>query len=480
MVAPLSEPVTPPRGGRCCIGCGVFLLVCMVLAVIATWLTARWLESSGTLDKMVAEESGPGSSISSPVGIAQPMSERWMQYLGLRMSDDGRVAVGVAMPRFSMVTMLKNPPPTTFNPAAGQQKTQAWAQQLLTPRLVFYDMGTGAERELPVDFGMPAMLAGEAAVSRDGRLAAVELSRPAEPGEKTRSDEEKPLGLWAVDLQTGKPTRLADAGQPLHWSPDGSLLAYNFYDEGKERKQVWVAGPGAAPRLVLDMGMNDIQWSADGQTLMALMPASEVEGLMPEQAVMQAEVGTGATRRLPVTMSRAPRPQALGPDVRVECLTFKAGPGSNKSDTTGQMAAVDLRTAKGLWLSKPFPGSVSVVGQVLGGRYVVIRLRDSGALGSRMYALSVADGRFRPLLGEENKPEGRTGSMGSTSQVAAARDGRTVLFPLGLGPDDIARMMVSVFFGNGFGETLWRLDLDEAKLRATAGFDAPGLLAEKG
>ena len=477
MVVPVSEPVpvTQPRRGRCCISCGVFLIVCMVMTVIATWLAARWLESSGAIDKMVAEDSGPGSSISSRVGIAQPMSEKWMQYLSLRMSEDGRVAVGVAMPRFSMVTMLRNPPPTALNPAAGQQKTQAWAQQLLTPRLVIYDMSTSSERELPVDFGMPAMLAGEVAVSRDGRLAAVELRKPMEPGEKAESDDVKPLGLWAVDLQTGKPTRLADAGQPLRWSPDGRLVAYEFYDQDKERRQIWAAGPGVAPKLMLDTAVEGVRWSADGRMLLALVSGPEVEGRPPDHAVVQADVNTGTTRQVPVVMSRARRPQALGRSILVRCFTFKGGPGKDKRVMTGQVAAVDLQSAQGFWVGKPFPGSVSVVGQTLGGRHVVVEPRGSAAFASRLHAVSVADGRFRPLLAEEGKPEGRVGSIG---HVAAERDGRTVLLPVGPGSDDFAKMMVSVFFGSGFGETLWRLDLDEAKLRATAGSDTPARPAE--
>ena len=442
--------------------CGIFLLVCMVLAVVATWFTARWLESSGTVDKIVAEEQGPSGNISSPVGLAQPMSEKWMQYLSLRMSEDGRVAVGIAMPRFSMVTMLKNPPPTAFNPAAGQQKTQAWAQQLLTPRLVIYDVSTGAERELPVDFGMPAMLTGEVAVSRDGRMAAVELSEPLESGAKAKSGEETSLGLWAVDLQTGKPTKLADAGEPSRWSPDGKLVAYSFYDAGKERNQVWVAGPGVAQKLAMDTGANSIHWSADGRTVMAFRAGSEIEGMLPEYSVLQADVATGAGRTLSVAISNAHRPQALGPETLVECLTFKGGPGKNKGDTTGQVAAINLQTGKGFWLSKPFPGRVEVVGPVLGGRYVVIRL------GPRLYALSVADGKFRPLLAEAAQS---AGDVGSTGCVAATRDGRSVLFPVSPGRDDVARMLVSVFLGNGFGETLWRLDLDEAKLQGMAGSD---------
>lgn len=120
-------------------------------------------------------------------------------------------------------------------------------------------------------------------------------------------------GITFVDLMSGVRTTRADAlGIDLHWSPDGSQLAYTAAGNAYGVLVIDRAGQ-AAPLQLSNLGYESIAgWSPDGRDLYFAIPSSTNGGFL----LRAAEVATGEVRDLFVladSSRKAPLP-AVSPD----------------------------------------------------------------------------------------------------------------------------------------------------------------------
>jgi hypothetical protein len=460
MIEQTPAPVAKPRGRGCCITCGVVLIACLIAATIGTWYLARWLETSGTADKMVAESDGTPALLDTPVGMMRSVSEKWSLFTGLEVSPDGRLAVAFAMPRFGMTSVLRNPPPSSLNPVHNQRNAKAWVEKNLSTRIAVFDLATGLERELNPDFGMPAMVTGTPVLSPDNRQVAVALGRSF--GDQEGRPGQSDLGLWTIELPTGRATKIANAGTPQDWSPDGTKLAYLLHDSGKSRDQVWIATVGGTPRMVLDMALQWVRWSDDGKSLFGKLSGGGPLGGPAPGSIVQLNLAEGALRKTPITIADGPLPGKLGPESFVWIdggLDTRTG--GRGYTGTSRLAVINAQTGKGVWVGKAFPGDAAFVGSALGGKYAVVTCRQA------VWAASLADGKWRLLFAGLKGKEG--GASGGLHEARIRRNTHTLLLTTSPDTSDVGR----AFLGSGFGETLWRLDIDEAKLAAQPAKDAP-------
>src|SRR5665648_151449 len=132
-------------------------------------------------------------------------------------------------------------------------------------------------------------------------------SRAALTQDGTRLAYTTDEGIVTLDLKSGKSTLMAGViGRDLHWSPDGSQIAYvNAVDVNG----VFVTdNNGKDPKHLSSLGYESIAgWSPDGSKLYYAIPGSSGDGFL----LRSVEVSSGNTQDLFVlenSSRKAPMP----------------------------------------------------------------------------------------------------------------------------------------------------------------------------
>ena len=132
-------------------------------------------------------------------------------------------------------------------------------------------------------------------------------------------------GIRILDLANGKSTLIAGVfGRDLHWSPDGSQIAY--VNSGDLYGVFVINSDGKNPKQLSNLGYESIAgWSPDGSTLYYAIPGSSGNGFL----LRSVEVSTGNTQDLFVlenSSRKAPMP-AVSPDGKL--IAYRASDNSS-------------------------------------------------------------------------------------------------------------------------------------------------------
>ena len=409
---------TSSRWARGCGGCALLALALWA----AIWvLGARQLRSTGALEKVVRVPGGDISLVRVPGGVARRIGhDAAMVIQDVSWSRDGRYLLYAAVPQINMGKVMRVSMANSGNPfqvRGNQERMQREVMRLIAPRLHLYDLRTGQDQELRGDWPANLSPTGDARLSPDNRLIALELAEFTEP-EQMDGAIARPELYVATLAPEGRLTdlkRLA-AGSLIAWTADSQGLLYQ--DAKGERKGTYLVKPdGAKPRRVTPelLGFAARTLSPDGRFVYVRFSAEKPNVLGGEFRITRLDLLTGKQRDIPLrdgpvglgaigpgemllTVDRAPRTRSASPPA-----------GSERTPTRLDVGAVDLRTGQMRWVRKGLVGMWTQDRRpLLDGRVIaLVRDRNGEADADReLLFLSALDGKVRrratPLL--PNRP----------------------------------------------------------------------------
>jgi hypothetical protein len=447
------------RWAKSCSGCAVVALAVWA----AIWVfSARQLRQSGVLDRTVSVPGGDISLVRVPGGVARRLGTAGsMMVQDVTWSRDDRYLVYAAVPEMDMGKLMQTSMANSGNPFAirqNQARMQREVMQAMAPRLHLYDLRSGQDQELRGDWPANLSPTGEALLSPDNRLIALELGEFSDPEQMGRPMER--LELYVATLAPeGRLTdlkRLA-AGSLVAWMADSRGLLYQDV-KGAGKGTYLVKPDGAKPRRLTPelLAFSAQALSRDGRSVYARLSSGEPNALGGRFRITRLDLQTGQQHDIPLRDGPV-RLGAIGPGEMLLTVNRsgreRSAPPPAESDRTPtrlDVGALDLQTGQTRWIRK---GLVGVWEQdrrpLLDGRVIALvpNRRNEADTGSELLLLSALDGKVRrraaPLL-PDRPAEGRW----------LSRDGRQIVYSsrpvklTGLNPMSLAR------------ETLWLADLN--------------------